>query len=154
METETTIKDWILRHRVTWEVGPWQELAERQVTAVGFELRLFGQHEPHVHASPGCDNCAALFDRLRTIALAAFPKEHRPTRYEIEPSNESLHYRPESQWMPEVQLTVHVVHRDGYLLPVDACERRCVEEIQQTLRALGAQPRTWSNTRPGASLDR
>ena len=149
METDATIKEWVSRHKVTWEVGAFQELAEHQVTTVGFELRLFGQHEPGVHASAGCENCGPVFERLRAIALAAFPKEHRPTTYEIEPSDASLHHRPESGWTPEVELTVHIVHRENYLRPVDGCERRCAEEIQNSLRALGVQPKTWSNTRRG-----
>ena len=152
METTATFREWVLKHSVTWEVGAWQELVERQVTTVGFELRLFGRHEPGVHAGTGCDNCVPVFERLRAIALATFPKEHRPTRYEVEPFDASLHYRPESEWTPEVQLTVHVVHREDYLRPVDACERRCAEEIQQALRGLGAQPRTWSNTRRRANI--
>lgn len=147
METEATIKAWVVKHRVTWEVGAWQELAEHQVMTVGFELRLFGQHEADAHASAGCDNCVPVFERLRAIALAALPKEHRPTTYEVEPSDASLHHRPESGWTPEVQLTVHIVHREGYLRPVDGCERRCAEEIQNSLRALGVQPKTWRNTR-------
>ncbi len=147
METEAAIREWVLKHRVTWEVGPWQELADQQVTTVGFELRLFGQHEPHVHASAGCDNCVLLFERLRAIARAALPNGHRPTTYEIQPSDASLHHRPESGWTPEVQLTVHIVHREDYLRPVDGCERRCAEEIQNSLRALGVQPKSWPQTR-------
>lgn len=144
MEEETTMKEWVRKHRVTWEIGPWQELAEHQVTTVGFELRLFGQHEPHVHASAGCDNCSLIFERLRAIARASFPKEHRPTTYEIEPSDASLHHRPESGLTPEVQLTVHIVHREGYLRPIDACEQRCAEEIKASLGALGARPKAWA----------
>lgn len=154
METEATIKEWVLKHRVTWEIGAWQELAEHQVMTVGFELRLFGQHEPHVHASAGCDNCAPVFERLRSIALAAFPKEHRPTTYEMAPSDRSLHHRPESGWTPEVQLTVHIVHREGYLRPIDACERRCAEEIQSSLRALGVPPKAWPHTQRGLGPER
>lgn len=152
METVATIKEWVLMHKVTWEVGPWQELSEHQVMTVGFELRLFGQHEAHTHATAGCDNCASVFERLRAVALAALPKEHRPTTYVVEPSDGSFHHRPESGWTPEVQLTVHIVHREDYLSPVDACERRCAEEIQQALRGLGVQPKTWSNTRRRATM--
>ncbi len=154
METEATIKEWVLKHRVTWEVGAWQEMVESQVMTVGFELRLFGRHTANVHASPGCDDCIFLFERLRSIALAAFPKEHRPTKYEIDPPDASLHQRPESGWVPEVQLTAHIVHRENYLRPIDGCERRCAEEIQRSLRALGVQPKTWSSTRAAASPGR
>lgn len=152
METETAIREWVQKHRVTWEVGSFQELVDQQVTTVGFELRLFGQHEAHVHASAGCDNCAPVFERLQAIARAALPKDHRPTTYVVEPSDRSLHHRPEGGWTPEVQLTVHIVHREDYLRPVDNCERRCVEEIQGSLRALGAQPRSWLDARRTGGL--
>lgn len=150
MEPEATLKNWVRQHRVTWELGPWQELAEHRPMTVGFELRLFGRHEPHVHASPGCRQCVPLYERLRAIAVAALPKEHRPTRYQIEPFDAAFRLRPESEWTPEVQLTVHIVHREGYLRPLDECEKRCAEEIQLALRGLGVQPRTWSDSRKGA----
>lgn len=150
METEATLQEWVRQHRVTWELGAWQELVDHRPTTVGFELRLFAQHGPHSGASPGCEQCVSLHERLRAIALAAFPQEHRPTKYEIEPLHASFHLRPESEWKPELQLTVHIVHRDGYLRPLDECEKRCAEEIQKTLRALGVQPRTWSDARKGA----
>ena len=151
METEATLQEWVRQHRVTWELGAWQESVEHRVTTVGFELRLFGRHEPHVHASPGCSECVLVFERLRAIALAAFPKEHRPTKYEVEPFHAALHLRPESEWKPEVQLTLHIVHREDYLRPLDECEKRCAEEIQKALRGLGVQPRSWSDTRRGVS---
>lgn len=147
MEAEATLKEWVRQYRVTWELGAWQELVEHRITTVGFELRLFGRHEPRVHASPGCDACVPLFERLRAIALTALPKEHRPTQYEIEPFDASFHLRPESEWKPEVQLTVHIVHREGYLSPLDECQKRCAVEIQKALGDLGVQPKTWSDSR-------
>jgi hypothetical protein len=144
MEPEATLRDWIRQHHVTWELGAWQELVDRHPTTVGFDLRLFGQHGRHVHASPGCRECVSLYEKLRAIALAAFPKEHRPTEYVIDPFQAALRMRPESEWAPEVQLTVHIVHRDGYLRPLDECEKRCAEEIQKTLRGLGVQAKSWS----------
>lgn len=54
--------------------------------------------------------------------------------------------RAESAWKPEVQLTVHIVHREGYLSPLDECEKRCAEEIQTALRGLGVQPKSWSES--------
>lgn len=151
MEPGVTLKEWVRQHRVTWELGPWRELVEHAPATVGFELRLFGQHGPDVHADPGCAECVALHGKLRAVALAAFPKEHPLTQYEIEPFDSSFHLRPDAEWTPEVQLTVHIVHREGYLRPVDECEKRCAEEIQQALRALGVQPKTWSDSRRGAS---
>lgn len=150
MEPETTLKEWVRQHRVAWELGPWQELVERRPLVVGFELRLFGQHRPHSGAVLGCPQCVSLHEKLRSIALAVLPHEHRPTKYEVEPFAAALHLRPESQWTPEVQLTVRIVHRDGYLLPLDECEKRCADEIQRALRRLGVQPKSWSETRNAA----
>ena len=146
METNATLKEWVALHHVTWELGTWQEVVDHRVTAVGFELRLFGQHAPLVRPSPGCSECRPVFERLRAIAFAAFPKEHRATKYDIEPFDASFHLRPESAWRPEVQLCVHIVHREGYLRPLDACEKQCAEEIQAALRRLGVQPKRWSDS--------
>jgi len=146
----STLVEWIQRHRVTWEVGPLQEVIDHVSTSVGFELRLFGRHAPDTHPSPGCPDCQELHARLRAIAEAALPTEARPTIHEIEPFDASFHLRPESEWAPEVQLIVRSVHRQGYLSPVDGCERRCLKETQDALRALGAQPRSWVD--PGGQL--
>ena len=146
---ESTLAGWVRDHRVTWEIGPLQELVDHRPATVGFELRLFGRHEPHAQASPGCPECLTLHQRLRAIAVAAFPRDQRPTSYEVDPFAASFHLRPESQWAAEVQLTVRIVHRDGYLRPLDECEKRCAEEIQKALRGLGVQPRTWSDSRKG-----
>ena len=60
MEAEATLEEWVRQHRVTWELGAWQELVDNRPTTVGFELRLFGQHGPHSGASPGCEQCVSL----------------------------------------------------------------------------------------------
>jgi hypothetical protein len=70
--------------------------------------------------------------------------ESRPTRYEIAPFDASFHLRPEARWVPEVQLTVAIVHRHRHLNPIDSCEETCAKEIQESLRRLGAPPRSWA----------
>jgi hypothetical protein len=123
------------------------ELVDHKPASVGFELRLFARHPPHEHPTPGCGLCLGLYQRLRQVAQAAFPRDRRPTQYEIDPFDASFHLRPEAEWSPEVQLTVHIIHREGYLRPVDDCERRCAEEIRTNLGRLGVQARTWSELR-------
>ena len=145
--TETALRDWIRDHKVTWELGPWQEMVDHHPAVVGFELRLLARHIPHAHPQPGCDQCVRVYQWLREIALGALPRDHRPTRYEFEPFDASFHLRPEADWAPEVQLTVHIVHREGYLRPVDECEKRCAGEIQSNLQELGVQPKKWSPAR-------
>jgi len=144
---ESTLADWVREHRVTWEIAPLRELVDRRPATVGFELRLFGRHQPDARVSPGCADCLALHQRLRAIAAAAFPREDRSSRFVIEPFDGSFHLRPESDWADEVQLTVRIVHAEGYLRPLDDCEKRCADETQAALRRMGVQPRTWSDSR-------
>jgi hypothetical protein len=106
MEPKAPLTNWVRQHKVTWEIGPWQEMVDHHATVVGFELRLFGRHGPHARVMAGCPECVDLHGKLRTIAVAAFPTEQRPTQYEVEPFDASFHLRPESHWEPEVQLTV------------------------------------------------
>lgn len=154
MEHSSTTQDlssWIRDHKVTWELAPWLEMVDRKAASIGFELRLFARHAAHEHPSPGCGLCLGLYQRLRELAEAAFPREHRPTQYQIDPFDASFHLRPEAEWAPEVQLAVHIVHRDGYLRPVDECERKCADEIRGNLGRLGVQARTWSEPRAHAA---
>ena len=65
MEPDTTLRDWVREHRVTWELSPWQELVEHRPAMVGFELRLFARHAPHTGATPGCRRCVSLHEKLR-----------------------------------------------------------------------------------------
>lgn len=147
MASDSTIEAWVREHRVTWELGPLQEVVDHRPATAGFELRVFAQHAAGAHPAPGCAECVSLHDMLRAITLASLPQERRASGYEIVPFDAAFHLRPESEWRPEVQLTVRIVHREGYLSPLDACEKRCAEEVQQALRKLGVQPRSWSDLR-------
>lgn len=150
MEPEGTLRQWVREHKVTWELSPLRELVGHVPKAVGYELRLYGRHRKGVAASPGCDDCQAIYEKLHSIALSALPTEHRPTRYDIEAFDSALHMRSDGEWEPEVELTLQVTHRDGYLSPLDECEKRCADQIEEGLRRLGVQPKAWSNTRPAA----
>lgn len=111
---------------------------------VGFELNLFGRLQERATLGPrGFSECIALHQKLKEIALSALPKEVRPSRSEIDSYRASMYFRPQSGSMPEVQLTVRVLHRERYFDPIDDCEIRCAGEIQDSLRALGAQPNAW-----------
>ncbi len=144
-ETEATLREWIREHKVTWELGPWKEMVAHGPVAVGLELRLLARHAPDAHPMPGCQECVQIYQALRVVALGALSREHRPTGYEIEPFEAAFHLRPESGWAPEVQLAIHIIHKEGYLRPLDGCERRCAAEIEHNLAQLGVQPGRWAN---------
>lgn len=143
MDTQA-LTAWAQQHEVTWELSPWHEMAAGRVTSVGLELRLFARHDAEAHPSPGCALCVNLYEQLRQLAMTCLPTEPHATRYDIDPFDSAFHLRPEHHWIPEIQVALHITHRDGYLAPLDECEKRCADEIQRALRRLGAQPRVWS----------
>lgn len=145
MVSEATLRDWINEHSVCWECSPMVEMYEGKRVQVGFELNLFGRHPAGgILASGGISEGHALYQKLKEIALFALPKEERPSRYEIEGYREAIYFRPASGSVPELQLTVRVLHRAAYFDPIDACETKCANEIQDRLRALGARPNAWT----------
>ena len=152
MADEETLRNWVAEHKVCWDLSPLVELERppNQPPArvqVGFEVLLYGEHAQGLKPSPGCPECVTLYDKLRAIALFTLPKENRPSRYEISPFDHAFHLRPESEWVPEVQLTIRIIHGSDYFKGIDDCEKRCAEEIQGQLRALGAQPKAWPKGR-------
>ena len=143
MSVEPTLSDWIREHRICWELSPLVEMADGRRLPVGYELRLFARHTAGVKADPGCHECASLYEKQKAVALSVLPREARPTTYEFEPFDASWHLRPETTWTPEVQLVLRIVHRGGYLQPIDPCESTCAKEIAAKLRELGAQEKVW-----------
>jgi len=50
----------------------------------------------------------------------------------------SLHYDSSPRALPYVELTILIRHRENYESPVDECEMRCLGEMEERLRELGA----------------
>ena len=145
VQTNETLRHWVRQHKVTWELSPRHEMVDGLPRIVGYDLRLYGSDPRRAMTSPGASECIEIYDRLRSIGLSVVPAEQRPTVCTVESFDSSLHMRPESAWEPEVEVTIEVTHRSGYLGPLDACEKRCAEEIQESLRRLGAQPGRWAD---------
>ncbi len=149
MTTQNDLNEWIREHKVCWELFPYYALGRGGRIQIGFELDLYAQHLPWVKTNPGCKECEEVFKKLEEIARLALPTEFRPTRYDIQPFDASFHIRPETKLKQEVQLTMLIIHREGYFDPLDECERRCAAEIQQHLKNLGVQSKVWSQMRAG-----
>lgn len=135
----------VKRHQVCWEVWPEYLMVGGKQQHVGFELELSGTHEPGTeHVSPGCPACRHVYRALLSIADSILPKDERPSRYEIGPYEQALRYSAVRGNRPDVTLSVRILHRRGFDQPVDQCEMRCLEEMKQRLRRLGACERQWS----------
>lgn len=138
------LRELVTRYRVCWEVWPECIWAEQKRRQIGYQLELYGTHEPGFeHATPVCQACQRLYVALRAMAEWILPKEKRPSTYEIGAYDQAIHYSPTRRNRPDVTLRIRIIHRHGFGDPVDACEVRCLTEMQERLRELGAQERQW-----------
>lgn len=151
-ESPAVLRELVQRFRVCWESWPEFLMVKREKRQIGFSLELSGTHERGVeHPSPGCQHCRAVYAALQTIAVYILPREQRPSRYEIEPYQTAISYSVRRRNRPDVTLAIRIVHREGYERPVDDCEERCLEEMKQRLRELGACERHWVATKENNS---
>ena len=139
---------WIREHQVCYETMPLREVDHGGTVHVGYELSLFAGAGA---SSPGDAASQAAYEHLKEIASEVFPREGRPSQYEVGTFDASWRLRAETRWRPEVQLVVRIIHRAGYLGPADECELRCLHEIQQGLRRLGVAENLWETNDPSAS---
>ncbi len=139
------LQELVRRFRVCWDVWPEYVVVGKETRQIGFELELSGTHEAGVeHAVPGCEHCQHVYAALCRIAEWILPKEERPSRYDMEPYEPSLRYSASRDFRPDVALTIRILHRTDGLAPVDACELRCLEEMKQRLREVGASQGSWT----------
>ena len=143
-EALAELKELVQRFRVCWEASPECTYQVGEKRKVGFSLELIGTHEPEVkHPDPGCEHCRRVFSALKRIASWIMPKEERPTVYEIDPYRQAISYSHARHDRPDVTLTIRIVHRSDFDRPADDCEVRCLNEMKQHLKDLGACEREW-----------
>jgi hypothetical protein len=151
------LKAGVERFHVCWEVLPEYyyvsindplhsevKRQKKEKRQIGFLLQLSGTHEAGVeHPQPGCEHCHNVWRALKGIADWIVPKEIRDTDYEISPYDQSIRYDAVRKFRPEVLLTIWIRHRSGFDREVDACEVRCLNEMTQKLREIGARKGKW-----------
>ena len=134
----------VRQHRVCWEVLPEQFPVEGQRPLhVGFNLFLYGAHAPDDHPVPGCEKCKRIYLDLRRITKWILPAEERQSRYEILFYDQAIGYSPVRGNRPDVTVTIKILHRSRYDMPIDECEVLCLNEMKGKLSDLGAQEKRW-----------
>lgn len=140
------LKELVLRFKICWNVWPELIYVNGEKRQIGYALELAGTHEPRIeHPQPGCEHCQRIFIALREIAEYIRPREKRPSEYEIGPFDQAIRYWSQHGNRPDVILTVKILHPHDHELPVDKCEDRCLKEMEQHLRELGACYLSWTD---------
>jgi hypothetical protein len=138
------LRELVERFRVCWEVLPNYYYVKKEKRQIGFILELAGTHEAGVeHPLPGCPHCHNVRLALQAIANWIIPKERRDSDYDIAPYDQSIQYGPLRKFRPDVSLQIWIQHRSGFDREVDACEVRCLNEMKQRLKELGAREGKW-----------
>lgn len=141
----SALKELVTRHQVCFETYPiWHVLPGGGKVQIGFELDLIGTHDhPRKPPSPGCAECHTVYRALITIAQAILPPSDRPSRYAIEPYDVSISFSPRRKMRKDVSLAIDVMHRDRFDCPLDECEVRCLAEMKERLKQIGARCEHW-----------
>jgi hypothetical protein len=138
------LRDLVQRFRVCWSVWPEECFVNGTKRKIGFALELCGTHEPGtLHVSPGCEHCRPVQAALKEIANWILPREERPSMYDIDINSQALEYSPAHGNRADISLTIRITHRGIIERPVDECEVRCLQEMEQSLKDLGACKGRW-----------
>jgi len=125
---------WLLRH-----VDP-----ASGARTVGYQLELLGTHHEPAHTpDPGCDEWLRVYEALRQIAAWILPKQERGSVYLVGVFDHPMRLSPQRGFRKDVELVISIQHRAGFTKPVDECEIRCLQQMEQSLRALGARKHHW-----------
>lgn len=140
------LREIVALHDIRYEVRPHEDVVrlEDQAERVknGFDLELHGTHDHgHTSLTPGCEHCAGTYTDLRRIAEWILPKEERPSIYDIEAFDHSLHSARSPKPRFEVELRIRIHHRHGWDQPIDECEKKCLGEMEAKLREIGVRRR-------------
>jgi hypothetical protein len=137
-EKLSQLRELVKEHQVVYEVRRFR---------VGFDVDLYGTHSVRngrPRAQPGCPQCEEVWEHLHELAVAALPPADRESGYEIRWFRPALIYDPKRQPRADVELTLEIRHRGDGHAEIDACEKRCRDEIVAALRSLGAREGTWT----------
>lgn len=142
---EDEIRELVRRHKVCWEIRPEYHIDRKgKKIQIGFELGLLGTHYQAKHTpEPGCEECGKVYDALKRIAQWIIPKENRDSRYEIGIYDSSIHYAVQRRLRRDIILAIRILHKEGFDRPTDDCEVKCLNEMEEKLKALGAQKGYW-----------
>ena len=133
------------QHKVCWQVWPLRHVdPETGMRAIGYQLELIGtHHEPRHMPGPGCDECVKVYSALERIAGSILPRDERDSVYRVRVFDHAMRFSQRRGFRKDVQLVITIQHRTGLTAPIDACEIRCLREMERTLHTLGARRNQW-----------
>jgi hypothetical protein len=150
IQARSHLEDLVRRYQVCWDVWPEEVMVDGKRRQIGYVIELAGTHPQVKEPSPGSQCCKEVFTALLWISEYVLPPEcGQPSEYNIDPYKQRITYSRRRGLRPDVGLTIHMVHREG-LGPVDECEQRCLDKMENRMTGLGVSKGGWRR-RPIAS---
>ena len=104
---------------------------------VGYELTLLAQPGTRGPLDESSPEIVDLIDKLQLIARRVLPEDERSSEFDLSPFDWAQHMRSETDWAPEIQLTLRIFNKGEYFAPPDADEDHAVKEMEVRLGRYG-----------------
>jgi hypothetical protein len=135
---------WAARYKACWEILPLQEVDPHGARMqVGYELTLLAQPGTHGPLDESSPEIVDLIDKLQLIGRRVLPEDERSSEFELSPFDWAQHMRSETDWAPEIQLTLRIFNKGEYFAPPDADEDHAVKEMEVRLGRYGLRRGSW-----------
>ena len=109
------------------------------IRQVGYVVNLYGDDERGRPLHPGDDRCREILRGLYRIARWAAPADDGACHIEIQGVDASLHYLKGAKGHGCVRLEIRILHAGAPDRPMDADQKRALEEQVGRLEALGVR---------------
>ena len=94
-------------------------------------------------ARPG-NHCRRVQSALKEIADWILPREDGGCVYEVQMEPQSLVSSRVRADRPDVRVTIQILHRSNWDMPIDECEECCLRDMERALHEVGACEGAWS----------
>jgi hypothetical protein len=128
------------RYAICYEVSPESAILRgHAIRQVGYVVSLYGDDERDRPLLPGDDCCHEILRGLYRISRWAAPGDHGTCHIDISGVGASLHYLKGANGRWRVQVEIRILHAGAPDRPIDADQKRALEELVGRLEALGVR---------------
>jgi hypothetical protein len=129
------------RFAISYEVSPESAVPRgHAIRQVGYVVNLYGDDERSLPLRPGDDRYREILRGLYRISRWATPGDDGTCHVDINGAGASLHYLRGGKGRGCVRLDIRILHAGGAPdLPMDADQKRVLEEVVGRLEALGVR---------------
>ena len=138
------VRDWVVRHKVCWEMAPLREMIKGEgLQQTGVEIVLLAQVPLSGNTERNEAEAVESYRGAEWIAEHVLPPDCDGLHCHVEGFDHSAHLRPETRFAPEVEARIRIdVGREADPLKL----KQVMEGIQQHLHELGVQNRVWQES--------